>query len=517
MLRNLRNIAAVSLSTGASRVLGLLRDVLLYAGLGAGVWSSAFLLAFTLPNLFRRLLGEGALTSALMPVLGGVLARDGRPGAFRFFNAVALRLFFVLIFLAATGMLLLGGLVASGVLDTRWSLAGELSVLLLPYMVFICLSALFAAGLNLLGRFTVAAASPAVLNLAMIGALGGAILTGQPPEQMVYWLCAGVLIGGILQLFLPALDFARQGWRPQQAEAEAKEAPLKELRTLLLPALAGAAILQVNIMVSRLLAHGLNDSAVAVLYLASRLMELPLGLFTISVATVFFPLMTDSLARRNDAAFTQAFLSGMRLILAIALPAGIGLFLLGEPIVELLRFGRFADADAARVARLVAIYGCGLPFYSIATFATRGLHATKAIGTTARIAGLCLFINLFGSLIFMQFWEESGLALANIVAAAIQAILLWRALALRHPSLQLNSLRHAVVQVLLASGGMALFCLGAHQLLQYIGLSGKLHSLLVLVTLIPGSIGLYAYCLYWQGFEELSLITDRFLKKLRAR
>ena len=514
MLRNFRNIATVSLSTGASRILGLVRDVLIYAGLGAGIWSSAFLLAFTLPNLFRRLLGEGALTSALIPIFGEVLNREGRGAAFNFFSAVTVRVLLLLSFLTAFGMLLLGAFVLSGSLNMRWSLAGELSVLLLPYMLFICLSAVFAAGLQVFGRFTAAAATPVVLNLAMIFAMGGGMLLGRPPEEMIYWLCGGVLVGGVLQLFIPAIDFARQGWRPKMSRAA--EAPMRELRALLLPALAGAAILQVNIMISRLLAHGLNESAVSVLYLASRLMELPLGLFAISVTTVFFPLMADSLARKDEAAFAESFSSGLRMVLGISVPAGIGLLLLGEPVVELLRFGRFEGADAKTVAGLVGIYGCGLPFYSAATFATRGLHASKAIPCTVRVSAICLLVNLVGSLILMQFLAERGLALANVIAAMVQAILLWRALTHRHNSIRLASLRGTGIKILASTAIMAVFCQGGLLLLNTSNLAGKLHALIAVAALIPGGITIYFYTLYIQGFEELSLLAGKFRKKLQS-
>jgi putative peptidoglycan lipid II flippase len=510
MLRNFRNIAAVSLSTGASRILGLVRDILIYAGLGAGIWASAFLLAFTLPNLFRRLLGEGALTSALVPVLSEVVNRDGRGEAFRFFSAVAARVLILLSLLTTLGMLLLGALVLTETLNMRWSLAGELSVLLLPYMLFICLSAVFAAGLHVFGRFTAAAATPVVLNLAMIVAMGSAMLLRRPPEEIVYWLCGGVLVGGVLQLFVPAIDFARLGWRPKAGKAA--QAPMRELRALLLPALAGAAILQVNIMISRLLAHGLNESAVSVLYLASRLMELPLGLFAISVTTVFFPLMADSLARKDEVAFTESFSSGLRLVLGISVPAGIGLLLLAEPVVELLRFGRFEGADAKTVAGLVAIYGCGLPFYAAATFATRGLHASKAIPCTVRVAGICLLVNLVGSFVLMQFWAERGLALANVIAAVVQAVLLWRALAHRHDSLRLATLWHAGTKILISTALMAGFCMGGLFLLNASNLAGKLHAVVAIATLIPGGIAVYSYSVYVQGFEELSLLARKFRK-----
>jgi putative peptidoglycan lipid II flippase len=172
----------------------------------------------------------------------------------------------------------------------------------------------------------------------------------------------------------------RQGWRPR-VELRG-EAALAELWQLFLPGLLGAAILQVNILVSRLLAYSLDESAVSVLYLASRLMELPLGVFTIAVATVFFPLLAKALSAGDEVGFSEAFLRGMRLILGISVPAGIGLITLGEPILEcLFLWGAFERADVLATVPLLAIYGFGLPFYSAATFATRGLHASKDMRT----------------------------------------------------------------------------------------------------------------------------------------
>lgn len=512
-LGSFRNIAIVSGSTGASRVLGLIRDVLLYAGLGASVWTSAFILAFSLPNLFRRLLGEGAMTSALVPVLSGVMHREGQGAAFGFFSTVVRQMFLILLILTLGGVLLLRWLTQSADLSERWLLGAQLSVYLLPYLLFICLSAIFSAGLNVMGRFATAAAMPSVLNLCMIGSIGGALLCRQTPEAMVYWLCVGVLIGGAIQLLLPIVNFAGLGWRLNTRATS--DAPMKELRSLFVPALAGAAILQINILVSRLLAHGLNESAVSVLYLASRLMELPLGLFTIAVATVFFPMMAEALSRSDTDTFARNFASGMRLVFAISVPAGIGLIILGGPIVELLRFGHFAAADAEIVVGLVALYGAGLPFYSLATFSTRGLHAAKLIRCTVRIAGICLIINLLGSLLMMQFWAEYGLAAANAFAALIQSILLWRALAKNHASLKLSDLLPAFAKVLLSAGIMGLFCAGGLFYINSYGWEGKLHAWVAATLLIPASMLLYFLVLYAFGFDEMQLLTKKIASRWR--
>lgn len=515
MLKNLKNIAVVSLSTVGSRVLGLLRDILIFAALGAGLWNSAFILAFTLPNLFRRLLGEGALTSAMIPVFSDVMERDGREAAFRFFNQVLLRLLLLLVILVAGGMILLAILAKSGLLTERWALGAELAVVLLPYMIFICLAAIVSAGLNLLGRFAVAAATPILLNLSMIAAVGAGMWLDREAAQIVYWLCGGVLFGGALQLMVPAWDFARQGWRPR-VESKAS-ADMKELWLLFLPGLMGAAILQINILVSRLLAYSLDESAAALLYLASRLMELPLGIFTIAVATVFFPLLARSAAAGDAQGFSDNMVSGMRLVVGISFPAGVGLLVLGAPILELLRWGAFSVEALQDTVPLIAIYGLGLPFYSAATFATRGLHARKDMKTPVKVAVICLLVNLIASIVLMQIWGASGLAAANVLAAVVQAVLLWRAMSRRNATVGFRRLRAAFGKILIAGIAMGIACAVGQALISGFELSGKLHATVVVVTLVPGGAVLYFGLLYMLRFEEMSGLIGILKRYLPAR
>jgi len=516
MLQNLKNIAVVSLSTVGSRLLGLLRDILIFAALGTSLWNSAFILAFTLPNLFRRLLGEGALTSAIVPVFSDALEREGRAGAFRFFNQVLFRLLLALIVIISVGMLLLAWAAGSEWLPERWAQGAGLAVWLLPYMLFICLAAIISAGLNLVGRFAVAASTPILLNLAMIGALAAGLWLDADAARIVYWLCGGVLVGGLLQLLLPAWDLMRQGWRPR-LESQGGAA-LAELWQLFLPGLMGAAILQVNILVSRLLAFSLDDSAVSVLYLASRLMELPLGVFTIAVATVFFPLLAKTLSNGDEAGFSKTFLQGMRLVIGLSLPAGIGLLVLGKPILELLfLWGAFDQADVLATVPLLAIYGIGLPLYSAATFATRGLHASKDMRTPVRVAGYCLLINLFSGLFLMQFWGTAGLATANVLATLAQSVLLWRALSLRREALSFRALRPALLKVLLAGAAMGLACAVAWPWLAGFDLSDKLSAALTVAVCVPGGVCVYFALLYLLRFEELDALKGMLLRYLPKR
>ena len=505
MLQNFKNIAVVSLSTVGSRLLGLLRDILIFAALGASLWNSAFILAFTLPNLFRRLLGEGALSSAIVPVFSDVLEREGRSGAFRFLNQVIVRLLLALVAIICLGMLFMAWAAGSNFLPDRWAVGAGLAVWLLPYMVFICLAAIISAGLNLVGRFAVAASTPILLNLAMIGALAVGLCLDSDAARLVYLLCGGVLFGGLLQLVLPAIDLMRQGWRPR-LELESGAA-LIELWQLFLPGLMGAAILQMNILISRLLAYSLDESAVSVLYLSSRLMELPLGVFTIAVATVFFPLLAKAYSNRDETAFSVAFLKGLRIIVGITLPAGIGLFVLGEPIVELLfLWGAFEQADVLATVPLLAIYGLGLPFYSAATFVTRGLHASKDMRTPVRVAAYCMLINLFFGLLLMQFWAAAGLAAANVLAALAQSWLLWQTLSSKRPVISCRALRPTLSKLLLAGVSMGLFCAFACSCMASFELSDKLSAALCLIVCVPGGVIVYFTLLYLLRFEELATL-----------
>ena len=517
MLQNLKNIAIVSLSTVGSRFLGLLRDILIFAALGTSLWNSAFILAFTLPNLFRRLLGEGALTSAIVPVFSDVMEREGQEGAFRFFNQVLFRLFLALLVIISFGMCLLALAAYSVWLPENWAVGAQLAVWLLPYMLFICLTAIICAGLNLVGRFAVAASTPIVLNLAMIGALAAGLYLEADAARIVYWLCGGVLFGGLLQLLLPAVDLMRQGWKPK-IERKGGEA-LSELWQLFLPGLMGAAILQINILVSRLLAYSLEESAVSVLYLASRLMELPLGVFTIAVATVFFPLLAKALSAGDDKGFSESFLRGMRLVIGISLPAGIGLIALGGPILDFLfLWGAFDHSDVIATIPLLAIYGLGLPFYSAATFATRGLHANKDMRTPVRVAGVCLLVNLIAGLVLMQSWGAQGLAAANVIAAAVQSGLLWRALSKERSELSFVGLRPAILKILLAGIVMGLLCIYATPWLASFELSEKLSSALIVSILVPTGVAVYFALLYLLRFEEmdgLKQLLGRFIPGIR--
>ncbi len=429
MRKNIQSILTVSVSTLGSRILGLFRDILLYAQLGLGPTTSAFLLAFTLPNLFRRLFGEGALGTALIPVLAEEDRRAGRPAAFRLLNRTLSRLLLVLGLLCAALILPMTALLWFGHWEgSRYEEAVRLGVLLFPYVVPICAAALVSGALQTLGRFFTPAITPVLLNVCMIGFLiGPGIWFSDTVFEKAVWLSVGVLFGGILQLALPAVDLMRRGWRP--GFDPSPDPALGKLQTLFVPAVAGAAILQVNILVSRGFAFFVEADGVALLYLAARLVELPLGIFGIAAATVLFPELSRLAASSSHEQFRTSYRNGSALVAAITVPAFVGLATLADPILRgLFAWGLFDADDASAAAPVLAIFAAGLPFYAQATLLSRAHQARQDMKTPVRVAGWVLSANFVLSLALMFPFGVRGLAAANGLASVLQVALLHRSL-----------------------------------------------------------------------------------------
>ncbi len=515
MSGSLQRIGIVSIATILSRVLGLARDILTFAVFGTSALNSAFIFAFTLPNLFRRLLGEGALTAALVPTLSEEMEENKLRGVFGLLNKVVTWLLLVLLTLTGLAMVLFYGIKWIPGLEERWYLGAELSRILFPYMLFVCLAAVLAAALNVLNRFAVPALSAVWLNLAMIfslGVLGGALAS--TPEGKMRFLCFGVLLGGVLQVAVPCWALVREGWKPKPDPAVSPR--MREISILMLPGLAGAAIFQINVVVSRVLAFTLDESAVAILYLANRLMELPLGIFTIAVTTVVFPLISRYAARGDYRNLAAAYQKGVRLILVITVPAAAGIILMREPIlVSLFQWGAFGDADTRKTLPVLTVFALSLPFYSVAAHLTRGFYSLKDIRTPVRIAGIGFLVNLVFSLTLMQVLGILGLALANLLAVAGQTSMLQSRLTRRIPGVAFRLQGRNLAKILLAAAGMSLAVLPALAVLDAWIPEVRHAAFVAILAVIPAAIGVYGVLLWAcrvEGREDMDHLVRRFFR-----
>lgn len=521
--RNLKNISLVSALTLVSRVLGLMRDSLIAAVFGTSALASAFTTAFTLPNLFRRLLGEGALTAAFVPTLHDELNKGQRAGAFLLLSQVATWLLVITsgIVLLSTGALLTAtymahqGHVWGAQPETvaRWLQAAELAIWLFPYLVLVCLAAALGAALQTLQRFLEPALSPIWLNLSILALLGGAVAFawGDGDSGRMRWLCAGVLVGGTFQLLVPAIALTRLGWRPR---FDLRMSPsVAAISRLMAPTIFGSAIYLVNMAVSRFIGLSLDDASATILNLASRLMELPIGLFAVAVTTVIFPLISRYAAQGDWANMAAAYGKGMRLILIMNIPAAAGLALLATPIVRILfERGEFSASDTALTMPVVAVYALGLPFFSFVNLLLRAFYAQKDTVTPVHAAFFSFVINLVLSLILMRRFGTVGLALAGNLAVAFQAVYLQVKLTRRRHELRFAPLAPDLFKILAATGLMSAAVFGAHHLSQSLMSSRTLHDLLRLGLVISVGVAVYGITLAWmkiEGSAELIRILRR--------
>jgi putative peptidoglycan lipid II flippase len=471
MAGSLRNIGLVSGLTMFSRVLGLLREVAVAAVFGANALASAFTTAFTLPNLFRRLLGEGALTSAFVPTLQEETRRGGPDGALRLVNEVASWILLTTALLSGAAMLALSGhgvwagwLQARGLsaeTTERWVVAARLGVVLFPYMVPVCLAAVFSAALQTRDRFLEPALNPVWLNLSIMGLLAaGAWFAPGDDLGRMYWLCAGALLGGALQALVPGWALLRLGWRPRFAPVLSDG--VRQIARLMVPTLFGSAIYLVNTTMSRFLGLSLNESAAKILDLSTRVMELPIGVFAIAVTTVVFPRIARHAAEGRLDLLAEDYRKGMRLILLINIPAAAGLVVLAEPVTRVLfERGRFTAEHTELMAPVLAVSALALPLVSFVSLALRAFYARKDTRTPVRAAWWSFLVNVGASLLLMRGLGTPGLALAATLAAAVQAVYLQSHLAREHAGLRFAHLVGHLGKVALASGVMAALVAGA--------------------------------------------------------
>jgi putative peptidoglycan lipid II flippase len=332
----------------------------------------------------------------------------------------------------------------------------------------------------------------------------------------MHLLCAGVLIGGFLQMVVPAGVLWNQGWRP--AFTLQRDERVSEIMRLMAPTVLGSAIYLINISVSRFIGLSLNDSATQVLNLATRVMELPIGVFAAAIATVVFPLIAKHAAKGEWKQMGADYHKGLRLVMITNTPAAIGLALLSEPITRFLfQRGAFSASDTALMTPILTVYGLGLPFLSFTTLALRGFYAVKDTTTPVRAAALSFVVNLGLSIVLMRWFSTVGLALASNLAVLAQAWFLQTRLTRKLPALNFAPLWPSLVKIMIASAIMGGVVWVGKMLFVYVPLHGKAHDLATLAVLIPLGCAIYGAALWMlriEGREDLELIVARVRGKI---
>lgn len=440
-------IRVTSVGTLASRVLGMLRDMATAAlfGLSGDGVMDAFVVAFRIPNFFRRLFGEGALAASYLPVLSKKL-EDDRTAAWQVASVVLVWLSVILTLVVV---------LAEGCCLALWRLEGDrpgmgllvgLTATMMPYLFFICLAAQVSGTLHALAHFSTPALAPTLLNICWLVAVWFiAPRVAASKETQAYILAGSVLLAGVLQLAAQLPILWSLGFRFDYNWAASREA-VWQIVASLGPMVLGLAITQINTLCDSLLAwalaapgesaapvpwlggmvmYPLKSGAAAAIYYGERLYQFPLGLLGMAVATVIFPALSRHAARGQHDRLADDLTLGLRLVIFLGLPAGAGLVLLSGPLARLLfEHGEFTSGDADRVARMIACYGLGVGAYCALPVMVRGFYALGDLRTPVKAGMAAMLANLALNLALLWPMAEAGLALSTSLAAALQLVLL---------------------------------------------------------------------------------------------
>lgn len=424
----LKSTVVVGAMTFISRILGFIRDMVAAHFFGASLGYDAFIVASKIPNFMRRLFAEGAFSQAFVPILSEYRAKKSQEEVHEFINRVSGCFMLVLLAVTVVGILLAPLLIllfAPGFLtvDTgaRFELSSQMLRITFPYLLFISLTAFAGGILNTFGRFAIPAITPVFLNIMMIIATVWLSPLFAEPVVALAW---GILLGGIVQLLFQ-FPFLKKINLVPRPELNWKDPGVRRILILMLPALLGVSVNQLNLMLSSVFASFLPTGSVSWLYYAERLMEFPLGGFGVALATVVLPRLSRHHATENHTEFSTTLDWGLRWILLVGLPAALGLCLLAGPLlVTLFQSGRFTDRDVIMSQPCLMAYSLGIMgFMGVKIFAS-AYYAKQDIKTPVRFAIITVIANAILSVLLIGPFAQMGLALATSLAALLNASLL---------------------------------------------------------------------------------------------
>ncbi|HEY5738239.1 MAG TPA: murein biosynthesis integral membrane protein MurJ [Gammaproteobacteria bacterium] len=460
----IKSTASVGSMTLLSRVLGLARDIVIARFFSASDAADAFFVAFKIPNFLRRLFAEGAFSLAFVPVLTEYRSNFSAAETRDLIDRVAGTLGIILLLLSALGVAaspVLISVFAAGFLDQpdKFELTADMLRITFPYILLISMTAMSGGILNTWKRFTVPAFTPVLLNLSLIGC---AVYLSPRLELPITALAWGVLIAGIAQLLFQLPFLYREGLLPRPKWGWPHPGVQKIVK-LMIPALFGSSVAQINLLFDTFIASFLVSGSVSWLYYADRLLEFPLGVFGIALATVVLPNLSEAHYRQGATHFNDTLRWAIQLSLLIAVPATFGLFLLAQPILAtLFQYGAFTAGDSLMSALSLMAYSLGLPAFILIKILASGFYARQDTRTPVRIGIQSMFLNMALNVLFVVSMLNTGfvaphvgLALATSLAAYFNAFRLARELRREQLLGELQTFSIPLLRILAACLAMA--------------------------------------------------------------
>jgi putative peptidoglycan lipid II flippase len=509
-----RAAGLISAATMLSRVLGLVREQLFAALLGASKFADAFNVAFRIPNLLRDLFAEGALAQAFIPTFKASLKHDGRDRAYLLAQRVAGSLFLVV------GLIvLIAGIFAPYVVETlagdfsgdKFDLTVDLTRIMLPFLPIVSLAAVAMGILNAQDRYLAPALAPAMFNVMSICVGAGLYVGGVDGRWVAIGWAIGTVAGGVAQLGIQVPSMWKLGFRPRlRADLRLRDPGVRRVGRLMLPAIAGLAAVQVNIFVNTMFATS-EAGAVSWLNYAFRFLQLPIGVFGVAIATVTTTRFADAAADRNHAGMGKQLDESLRLVAFLTVPATVGLLVLGEPIIRLIfERGRFTAHDTYATARALELYAVGLVAYAGVKVIAPAFYALDRaripmIASMSAVAG-----NLVLNITLHPHYGYKVLALGTAIAAILNFTILFVAFRTRVSRLDGRALLWYLARIGIAAGVMAAAVYGTHRAsVEMLGTDGFLAR--AADGLVPVAVGavVYAAACHALHIDELRALVRR--------
>ncbi len=519
-MKLLGKVGIVSAMTGISRVFGLVREMIMARFFGTGTLQSAFVIAFRIPNLFRRLFGEGALGAAFIPIFNEVERTEGRERAQLFLARILGLLVCVLGLLVGIGIAVSYVVQYGCEVDSRWAEAMPLMRIMLPYAVLICLAAIVSAVLNVHDRFSISSLTPVVLNIIWLITLV-ALCPFLPAEG--YWrigaVCWGILVAGVAQILFQLPALRRIGYTFRLTVTGWRSSPyVRQVLKQMAPASIGIALAQINICMDAILAYYGADWAPAALEYADRIIYLPLGLFGTAFATVLLPTYTRQVAEGDTGALLETCERSLRNLFLLMAPMTAGLIALAVPIVSLIyEGGKFNAQSVIWTASAIVGYAPGLIIFSASKTITPIFYAYKDLKTPVKVASWCILGNFLCNLLSVLFlpvdFRHVGIAGSTVLnSLANTVILLW---ILRHRGLRphLLGLLSNLARALLAAAMMGAICLWCYRLLA--GVLPLIFNIPIVMALGAATYAPLAALMAPSAFKEM--IADLPLRRRKKR
>ena len=507
--------STVSLLTLASRITGLVRELLMASVFGVSAMTDAFNVAFRIPNLFRRVLGEGAFSQAFVPVLAATRAEEGDDGAKALIDHVGTLLAWTLVLLCIAGVLGAPWMVwamASGMKQSPqgFDAAVTMTRWMFPYIGFMSLVALAGGILNTWKKFAVPAASPVLLNIALILSITlGAPLFARHGIEPIYAQAAGVMLGGLLQLAIQVPALLRLGLLPRigvrwaAIRAAWADPTTRKVAGLMLPALLGVSVAQISLLINTQIASHLATGSVSWITYADRLMELPTALLGVALGVVLMPQLASARAKQDDERYSAMLDWGLRLVVLLSVPCMVALLVFSEPLVAVLyHYGAFGDEDVRKTTLALTGYGAGLVGIVAIKVLAPGFYAKHDMRTPMLIAVAVLVLTQLMNLVLVPYLQHAALTLTIGIGALINAIWLLVGLLRRGSYKPLPGWGKFALQVIAASALLAVLLVWGAQYFDWVEMRGKSWQRIgLLAALMVAAAVLYFGALWAAGLK----------------